>query len=154
MRAHVLLCFWVCLGKSRHILLHKYVNRIMITNWNRLYHVIRGKSDHVTYFQNKSKWGHSMDLKRRLGMMVGCRKLIFSNLWPMHSSIREFFFRYPRLEPAWITPAPQCRAAWVFSSRRVKLYRCKSQGDRIDKMGIWIHTICFPRRVGRSFIIY
>jgi hypothetical protein len=22
--------------------------------WNRLYHVIRGKSDHVTYFQNKS----------------------------------------------------------------------------------------------------
>ena len=28
----------------------------------------------------------------------------------MHSSIRNFFFRYPRLEPAWITPAPQCRA--------------------------------------------
>jgi hypothetical protein len=27
------------------------------------------KSDHVTYFQNKSKWQHSMDLKRRLGMM-------------------------------------------------------------------------------------
>ena len=24
--------------------------------------------------------------------------------------------------------------------------------DRINKMGIWIHTICFPRRVGRSFI--
>ena len=37
--------------------------------WNRLYHVIRGKSDHVAYFQNKSKWRHSMDLKRRLGMM-------------------------------------------------------------------------------------
>jgi hypothetical protein len=28
-----------------------------------------GKSDHVTYFQNKSKWRHSMDLKRQLGMM-------------------------------------------------------------------------------------
>jgi hypothetical protein len=28
----------------------------------------------------------------------------------MHSSIRENFFRYPRLEPAWIMPAPQCRA--------------------------------------------
>jgi hypothetical protein len=91
------------------ILLHKYVNRIMITYlwrqiqliipsrrfrsieclnkkktknlavehninswipieqevWNRLYHIIRGKSDHMTYFQNKSKWRHSMDLKRR-----------------------------------------------------------------------------------------
>ena len=33
----------------------------------------------------------------------------------MHSSIREFFFRYPRLEPAWITPAPQCldTITWV-----------------------------------------
>ena len=37
--------------------------------WNRLYHVIRGKSDHVTYFQSKSKWQHSMDMKRQLGMM-------------------------------------------------------------------------------------
>jgi hypothetical protein len=39
--------------------------------WNRLYHVIRGKSDHVTYFQNKSKWRHSMDLKRQL-RMISC----------------------------------------------------------------------------------
>ena len=42
----------------------------------------------------------------------------------MHSSIREIFFRYPRLEPAWITPAPR-RANWpgVFKSRHILLHK-------------------------------
>jgi hypothetical protein len=61
--------------------------------WNRLYHVIRGKSDHVTYFQNNSKWRHSMDLKRRLGMMscITQKHLIFSLPNPFWDSKPELF---------------------------------------------------------------
>ena len=39
----------------------------------------------------------------------------------------NFFFRYPRLEPAWITPAPQCHvvptAAGVFTNRHILLHK-------------------------------
>jgi hypothetical protein len=99
--------------------LFSFFSRIYMARWCISWRVVLFRVIHITLFSRFSLYwpnppiffvGPLIPFGIRSQNCVFWYCLPPNPLSTMHSSIWEFFFVYPCHEPAWIMPAPQCRA--------------------------------------------